>query len=100
MTTKEFLKRYDNKIYFTEQELEDLWWDDLLETHAPVVQDEEYDQPDRWNILVTKVIQIDDRYFMIYKYQGNTEYQENYYDVQPDEVHPVEKTITVWEVTQ
>jgi hypothetical protein len=100
MTTKEFLQRYDDSGYFTEQELEVLWWDDLLETHAPTVQDEEYSEPDRWNILVNKVIQVDDRYFMIYKYQGNTEYQENYYGIQPDEVYPVEKTITVWEASK
>ena len=97
MTTKEFLDRYDNKKYFTESELEDLWWGDLLDVEIPVVGKEEYAEPDRWNTSVSKVIQIEDRYFMIYQYRANTEYQETYYDMQPDEVYPVEKTIIVWE---
>jgi hypothetical protein len=97
MTTKEFLDRYDSKDNFTETELEDLWWGDLLDEHAPEVAPEEYSDPDRWNIMVSKVIKVEDRYFMVYKYQGNTEYQETIYDMQPDEVYPVEKTIIVWE---
>lgn len=99
MTTKEFLGRYDSNDEFSETELEDLWWDDLLDVHAPTVRDKEYGEPDRWNTLVDKVIKIEDRYFMIYRYEGNTECQETYYDVQPDEVYPVEKTITItcWE---
>jgi hypothetical protein len=97
MKIKEFLKRYDKKKGFSEQELEDLWWGDLLDKHAPEVAPEEYSEPDRWNTMVSKVIKVEDRYFMIYKYQGNTEYQETYYDMQPDEVYPVEKTIVCWE---
>ena len=96
MTIKEFFDTY-NKQAFTEEELEDLWWGDLLEIHTPEVAPEEYGEPDRWNTMVSKVIQVEDRYFMVYRYQGNTEYQETYYDVQPDEVYPVEKTIIVWE---
>ena len=98
MTTIEFLNRYDSvSEAFTERELEDLWWDDLLDVNISVVGAEEYGEPDRWNTCVSKVIQIEDRYFMIYRYAGNTEYQESYYDQQPIEVQPVEKTITVWE---
>ena len=97
MTTKEFLDRYDNNDKFSETELEDLWWGDLLDKHAPEVAPEEYAEPDRWNTMVSKVIKVEDKYFMVYRYQGNTEYQETYYDVQPDEVRPVEKTIIVWE---
>lgn len=97
MTTKEFLNRYDNKDAFTEDELQDLWWGDLINTHIPVVGAEEYAEPDRWNTSVSKVIQVEDRYFMIYQYRANTEYQETMYDWQPDEVYPVEKTIIVWE---
>ena len=36
MTTKEFLDRYNNKKYFTESELEDLWWGDLFNVEIPV----------------------------------------------------------------
>ena len=97
MTTKEFLDRYDSVLEcFTEQELEDLWWDDLLDINISVVGEEEWAEPNRWNTCVSKVIQIEDRYFMIYRYAGNTECQESYYDIQPDEVTPYEKTIMAW----
>ena len=56
MTTKEFLDRYDNKKYFTENELEDLWWGDLLDIEIPVVGKEKYAEPDRWNTSVSKVL--------------------------------------------
>ena len=97
MTKKEFLKRYDKKKYFSEEELRDLWWGDLMNEYIPVVGKEEYAEPDRWNTSVSKVIQVEDRYFIIYQYRANTEYQETMYDWQPDEVYPVEKTIIVWE---
>ena len=98
MTTKEFLDRYDSvSEAFTERELEDLWWDDLLDIEVKMVRGVESGEPDRWNIWQDKVIQIENRYFMIYRMKGNTEYQETYYDVQPDEVYPVEKTVIVWE---
>ena len=85
---------------FTEDELYRLWIGDLFEDYSPTqVGEEEYDEPHRWNIPVSQVIKIEDRYFMIYCFQGLTECQESYYDTQPDEVYPVEKTITVicWE---
>ena len=98
MTTKEFLDRYDSvSECFTERELEDLWWDDLLDKHPLEVSPEEYGPPDRWNTCVSRVIKIENRYFTIYRYAGNTECQESYYDMQPDEVYPVKKTIIVWE---
>ena len=40
---------------------------------------------------------VEDRYFMIYQYRANTEYQDTEYDWQPDEVYPVERTIICWE---
>ena len=97
MTTKEFLDRYDSvSECFTEQELEDLWWNDLLDVNVVEVGKEEWGEPDRWNTCVSKVIQIENRYFMIYRYAGNTEYQETTYDQQPKEVEPYEVTITTW----
>ena len=99
MTTQEFLDRYDSvSECFTERELEDLWWDDLLDVNISVVAPEEYGEPGRWTTLVSKVIQLGNRYFMIYRERGNTEYQETTYPYQPVEVRPVEKLITVWEV--
>lgn len=98
MKIKDFLDRYDSvSEAFTERELEDLWWNDLLDVNVVEVGKEEWGEPDRWNTCVTKVIQVENRYFMIYRYAGNTEYQESYYDMQPDEVYPVEKTIIAWE---
>jgi hypothetical protein len=97
MTTKEFLDRYDSASEaFTERELEDLWWNDLLDVNVVEVGEEEWGEPDRWNTCVTKVIQVENRYFMIYRYAGNTECQESYYDMQPEEVEPYEVTITAW----
>ena len=97
MTTKEFLDRYDSvSECFTERELEDLWWNDLLDVNVVEVGEEEWGEPDRWNTCVTRVIQIENRYFMIYRYAGNTECQESYYDIQPEEVEPYEVTITAW----
>ena len=98
MTIKEFLDRYDSvSECFTERELEDLWWDDLLDEYPVEVGAEEYGEPDRWNTWVSRVIQVENRYFMIYVWRGNTECQESYYDIQPEEVQPFEKTIIVWE---
>ena len=99
MTNKEFLKRYDKKKSLTEVELKQLWRNELLDEVPEIVRDEEYSIPGRWNIPVDKVIKVEDRYFMIYQYRANTEYQDTEYDWQPDEVYPVEKTITItcWE---
>lgn len=99
MTTKEFLDKYDSKQGFTEDELYRLWINDLFDEEDEVIEvrDEEYGEPGRWNIPVNRVIKISDRYFLIYCYQAATEMQESYYDMQPDEVYPVEKTIIVWE---
>ena len=97
MTNKEFLRRYDKKKLLTEDELKQLWWNELLDEIPEVVRDEKYSIPGRWNIPVDKVIKIEDRYFMIYRYQAATEYQEDEYDWQPDEVYPVERTVICWE---
>ena len=99
MTTKEFLDKYDSVSEpFTDRELEDLWWDDLFEDYVPkLVREVESGEPGRWQIPQDKVIQIEDRYFMVYRWKAATEYQDSSYDCQPEEVYPVEKTIIVWE---
>ena len=97
MTTKEFLDKYDKKEQFSEDELYRLWINDLFEECPKEVRGEEYDDPHRWNIPVSRVIQIENRYFEIWCFQGSTECQENYYDIQPEEVRPVQKMITCWE---
>ena len=87
MKTQEFLDRYDSvSEAFTERELYELWINDLFDfndENVKEVEGEVWGEPDRWNTCVTRVIQ--------------TECQEEYYDIQPDEVYPVEKTIIVWE---
>ena len=100
MTTKEFLDRYDSvSEAFTEDELYRLWINDLFDfddEKIKEVREEEYGEPHRWNTPVDRIIKVEDRYFMIFCFQGNTEYQENYYDQQPEEVEPYEITITAW----
>ena len=97
MTNKEFLKRYDKKKLLTENELKQLWQNELLDETPEIVRGEEYSIPGRWNIPIDKVIKVEDRYFMIYCYQAATEYQEDEYNWQPDEVYPVERTVICWE---
>jgi hypothetical protein len=96
MTTKEFLDKYDSEQGFTEDELYRIWNNDT-EDDFEEVRGEEYGEPGRWNIPVDRVIKVDNRYFLIYCYQAATEMQESYYDMQPDEVYPVERTIICWE---
>lgn len=95
MTTKDFLDRYDNNDYFTKEELEDLYWGDIVGTFQQV--DEYTGELSRWSHLESKIYKVQDRYFEISRNAGNTEYQETEYDCQPVEVHPIEKTITAWE---
>lgn len=98
MTTKEFLDKYDSVSEpFTDPELEALWWDDLFEDYVPkLVREVESGEPSRWQIPQDKVIQIEDRYFMVYRWKAATEYQDSSYDCQPEEVEPYEITITAW----
>lgn len=105
MKTQEFLDRYDSKQGFTEDELYRLWINDLFdeedEDKVKEVRGEELGEPHRWNIPVDRVIKVEDRYFMIFCFQGLTECQDSYYDMQPEEVRPIERTIVCWEgVTQ
>ena len=96
MTTQEFLQRYDNKETFSEDELYRIWIGDT-EIEATDIEEGIGDELDRWNHVEWRVIKIQDRYFEIARYAGNTECQEDYYDCQPIEVKPVEKVITTWE---
>ena len=100
MTVKEFLTRYDNKETFTENELKDIYWGDLeWDDDDEGVQEieEEADEIRRWSQFVYKYIKIGDRFFCLTADIGLTEYQDNEYNYQPEEVIPVEKVITVTE---
>ena len=95
------LESKEECMKFFEDELYRLWTNDLFdeedEDKVKEVRGEEYGEPGRWNIPVDRVIKVDNRYFLIYCYQAATEMQESYYDMQPDEVYPVERTIICWE---
>ena len=95
MTTEIFLKLYDDNHKFSETELMDLW-DGNTDVHMYLAEDEVYGPLGRWNTSVSKVVKVTDRYFMLFKEAGNTEYQEDYYYKQPQEVYPVEKTVITW----
>ena len=100
MTVKEFLTRYDKKETFTEDELKDIYWGDLeWEDDDEGVEeiDEEIEEKRRWSQFVYKYVKIGSRYFCLTADIGLTEYQDNSYDYQPEEVKPVEKVITVTE---
>lgn len=98
MTTQEFLDKYDNKEIFTEDELYRIWIGDT-EIEMEVIEEgtgEFY----RWNHEEWQIVKIGDRCFDIARMAGNTEYQENEYDIQPQEVYPIQKVITVWEAVK
>ena len=101
MTVKEFLKRYDNKERFTDRELRDIYWGDLEADADDEVyeEDEEYGDKGRWSRYETKYYCINNRYFACTADIGLTEYQENYYNIQPTEVKRVKKLVEVisWE---
>ena len=97
MTVKEFLTRYDNKETFTEDELRDIYWGDLEGDEGVEEIDEEIEEKRRWSQFVYKYVMIGGRYFCLTADIGLTEYQDNSYDYQPEEVKPVEKVITVTE---
>lgn len=97
MTVKEFLTRYDNKEIFTEDELKDIYWGDFEGDEGSEEIDEEIDEKRRWSQFVYKYIMIGGRYFCLTADIGLTEYQDNAYDYQPEEVRPVEKVITITE---
>ena len=97
MTVKEFLTRYDNKEIFTEDELRDIYWGDFEGEECSEEIDEEIDEKRRWSQFVYKYVMIGGRYFCLTADIGLTEYQDNEYDYQPEEVRPVEKVITVTE---
>lgn len=100
MTIKEFLTRYDNKETFTENELRDIYWGGLeWDDDDEGVQEieEQADEKRRWSQFVYKYIKIGGRFFCLTADIGLTEYQDNEYNYQPEEVIPVEKIITVTE---
>ena len=90
MNEKEFLKRYDEKDQFTENEIESILWDFLQ-------FDEINGNDHRWYRPVMTIIKVNDRFFAIDWNRGLTEYQEHEYPNQPYEVESRKKIIEVTE---
>ena len=99
MTVKEFLNKIDNKEVFNEEELKDLYWGDLEGDDDDIIEevDEIIEEKRRWSQFISKIVKINNRYFCLTADIGLTEYQDNEYDFQPEEVRPVEKVITTIE---
>lgn len=97
MTVKEFLNRYDNKEAFNEDELRKIFNGDLDEEEGDSISiiEEHYQEPRRWSRFHYQYLKINDRYFFTVCDEGLTEYQDNYYDFQPEEVSLRVETKTI-----
>ncbi len=95
MTTKDFLKRYDNGDEFSERELRYLFWIDAFEDEDYEVIEEVDGENRRWSYMKDIYMRIQDRYFRFTADIGLTEYQENTYDFQPQEVTLTQETKTI-----
>lgn len=96
MTTTEFLEMYDKEESFDTNTLAELWWEGL-EGNYEEITPVKYGESLRWIHSESKVVQVEDRYFEIARWAGNTEYQPDEYDQQPEEVRPVEMVVRRWE---
>lgn len=101
MTVNEFLTKYDNKETFNEDELKDLYWGDIeIEDGMEWEEiDEEIEDKRRWSQFIYKYVMIGGRYFCLTADIGLTEYQDNEYNYQPQEVKRTKKAVIVdcWE---
>ena len=99
MKSSEFLKLYDEKYQFTEEELHDLFWGDLIDDNCEFIE-KDVDENRRWSAMNCRYYKIGNRYFGFYGDLGLTEYQEDEFSIQPQEVRPIQKKIivTTWEV--
>lgn len=101
MTVKEFLNLYDIGYQFDEDELKDIFNMDFDENENDQVflVEEETGDNRRWSRMEYRYIKINNRYFLAMADIGLTEYQDNEYLCQPEEMSlKVEtKVITVTE---
>lgn len=98
LTTNDFLQLYDcSNNTFGEDLLHDMFWGEFLDDENVKEIETVTGELNRWTHPVKKVYKIQDRYFCFCANLANTEYQEDYFDIQPYEVKPVEKVIIVWE---
>lgn len=97
MTVKEFLEIYDNKEGFDEDELREIFNGNLKKEEGDSISviEEDYGEPRRWSRYHYQYLKINDRYFYTVCDEGLTEYQDNYYDIQPQEVSLKVETKTI-----
>lgn len=95
MNTIEFLNKFDSKQQFSEDELYNLYNNNTDVEMEDI--EENIGELDRWVHEENKIVKINNRYFRFYAMIGNTEYQENSYDIQPTEVIPIQKIVICWE---
>lgn len=101
MTTKEFLEIYDSGEEFSSVDLENIFYEEgdfFEDSEFAWCEDKIVREMQRWNHIEQKVLRIGEeaRYFLITGYIGNTEYQENVFDWQPEEVRQEEIVIIDW----
>lgn len=98
MTYKEFLTKYDNRETFSTKELRDLFYGDTETDEDDSLIEIDYItyEPDDWSYKAENIVRINGRYFSFSAWLGNTECQDNEYDIQPQEVEPVQVTVTQW----
>ena len=101
MTVKEFLTKYDNNEQFKESDLRDIFNLDLEEEDDDelLLIEEEKGENRRWTYMEYHYIKVNNRYFLIQADIGLTEYQENEYWYQPEEML-LEVTTKIIQVTE
>ena len=99
MTVKEFIEKFDNQETFERDELRDLFWGDIEEDDDDAVWEmDSIKHPNRrWSRIEEKIVQINGRYFSFSGDIGLTEHCDHEFDIQPKEVEPREKVITITE---
>lgn len=93
LEAERLLEKIDSGEKLSERELRNLIW------NYEDIKEREYGENRRWTRGVESIICLCGRYFSIYWEEGLTEYQENEYFYQPEEVekHEYDKTIHVVE---
>lgn len=95
ITVKDFLNKFDNKIEFSEKELEYLFWDGPTSKENDIVTFEgEEDKREQWGRYEISTFCINGRYFQFFRNIRLIQYQENEFFDQPIEVEKkVEKVL-------
>ena len=101
MTKEEFENKLKNKN-FTDKELQDLVWEDIYiddideEEYPKIVDTIESSDLDRWTQACETIFKYKNKYYAFWWAKGLTEYQENEFYDQPEEV--IKKTRVIEEI--